>query len=431
MLIDRVAALQADLDALLSEDLIGLSRDELLAGLRAFEAFKRRLPVADHRLVAEVVDRRLAAEVCEPSAATLLRNLLRIGPGEAAARVRAAADLGPRRSLLGEVLPPLFGRVATAQAAGIISAVHAKVIVSAVDKIPAALQAEWEAAVEAELVEYAGVFDPLYLQRIARHRLDALDPDGSLTDDADHARRREFALVKHPDGSAEPRGYLAPEFIALVEAYLDTHAAPKPTENGDRDLRSPGQRNYDAIYAGFTHLMTCGPTPPTGKPAQPAGNLILTMTAEQFETRQGYVTTPHGDLITVPTALQLVSGGDTATCVLFDPTGGVMSYGQTKRLVPPAMRLAITARDRGCTFPGCTRPAAWCECHHFDEYVADHGPTAVDNCALACTWHHDYYKNKGWGCEFSNAIPHWIPPAHINPDQPPLINNLHHPPMRT
>ena len=36
MLIDRVAALQSALDGLLSEDLVGLGRDELLAGLSAF-----------------------------------------------------------------------------------------------------------------------------------------------------------------------------------------------------------------------------------------------------------------------------------------------------------------------------------------------------------------------------------------------------------
>ena len=185
MLIDRVAALQSALDGLLGEDLVGLDRDELLEGLRGFESFKRRLPVMDHQLVAEVLDRRLADEVCEPSAPALLRNVLRIGPGEASARVRAAQNLGPRRSLPGEVLPPLFERTAAAQAAGIISAAHAAVIVRAVDHIPLALQADWESPVEAELVEYAAVFDPLYLQRIARHRLDALDPGR----DADRGRR--------------------------------------------------------------------------------------------------------------------------------------------------------------------------------------------------------------------------------------------------
>ena len=217
----------------------------------------------------------------------------------------------------------------------------------------------------------------------------------------------------------------------MLEAYLDTHAAPKPAADGERDLRTPGQRNYDAVYAGFTHLMTCGPTSPQGKPAQPAGNLILTMTAGAVRNppRPGHhpAGTRHR-----PTALQLVSGGDTATCVLFDPTGGIMSYGQTKRLVPPPMRLAITARDRGCSFPGCTRPAAWCECHHFDEFVADQGPTAIDNCALACTFHHRYYLLRGWQSEFINGIPHWIPPQRVDPKPEPLRNRMHHPPpMRT
>src|SRR6202042_1972848 len=186
--------------------------------------------------------------------------------------------------------------------------------------------------------------------------------DGTLADDADHARRREFVLVKHRDGSGEARNYLAPGFIALMEAYLDT------------------------------------------------------------------VPAPHGDLITVPKALELVSGGDTATCVLFDPTGAIMSYGQTKRLVPGDMRLAITARDRGCSFPGCTRPAAWCQAHHFDEFVADHGPTAIDNCGLACTFHPRYYQLRGWRSEFIDGIPHWIPPKRIDPVQKPLRNRMHHPP---
>ena len=49
--------------------------------------------------------------------------------------------------------------------------------------------------------------------------------------------------------------------------------------------------------------------------------------------------------------------------VLFDPTGGLMSYGHTKRLVSRSTRLAVTARDRGCTFPSCDRPPAWTQAH--------------------------------------------------------------------
>ena len=46
--------------------------------------------------------------------------------------------------------------------------------------------------------------------------------------------------------------------------------------------------------------------------------------------------------------------------------GRVLDIGRTSRIFPPHIRKAITARDQGCTFPGCTIPAPWCEAHHID-----------------------------------------------------------------
>jgi hypothetical protein len=176
MLIDRIAALQAALDELLVEDLVAVSGAELAGAMQSFEAFRARLAVADHRFITEAGDRHLAAELCVTSTSVLLQHLLRLTPGAAGARVRAAANLGPRRSLLGEVLPPLFGRVAAAQAAGVISPDHARVVVWAVDKLPSALQADYEQVVETQLVEHAQVFDPGRLLKLAKHLLDRLDP---------------------------------------------------------------------------------------------------------------------------------------------------------------------------------------------------------------------------------------------------------------
>ena len=72
--------------------------------------------------------------------AALVRQVLRLHPCEAAARVRAAEAAGPRRPLTGEALEPVFADVAAAQAAGVISPEHARVIVRAVDALPAAVQ---------------------------------------------------------------------------------------------------------------------------------------------------------------------------------------------------------------------------------------------------------------------------------------------------
>ena len=44
-------------------------------------------------------------------------------------------------------------------------------------------------------------------------------------------------------------------------------------------------------------------------------------------------------------------------------------------------------RDRVCTYPGCTAPAAWSKAHHVIHW-ADGGLSDVDNAALLCQRHH-------------------------------------------
>jgi len=56
-----------------------------------------------------------------------LADRLRINRGEARRRVAEAADLGPRRALTGEVLPPLLTATAVAQRAGSVDPAHVAV----------------------------------------------------------------------------------------------------------------------------------------------------------------------------------------------------------------------------------------------------------------------------------------------------------------
>ncbi len=50
-------------------------------------------------------------------------------------------------------------------------------------------------------------------------------------------------------------------------------------------------------------------------------------------------------------------------------------------------------RDRGCTYPGCTAPAAWTRAHHVLHW-ADGGPTDVANAALLCPRHHTHVHHR-------------------------------------
>ncbi len=72
---------------------------------------------------------------------------------------------------------------------------------------------------------------------------------------------------------------------------------------------------------------------------------------------------------------------------------------RTVRSATPAQWRALVARDRHCSFPGCTMKPIWCEAHHVLEYDRDHGPTDIDNMALLCGGHHKIVHTAGWSAK--------------------------------
>jgi hypothetical protein len=415
-----VGLLGTAIDALAALDLTTLSRDELLGLTRAVEAHRRRLPVVDHRLVAELDSRGVAFELGCASTAALLRKALRLAPADAKARVSAAADLGPRRAISGEALPPLFTRVAAAQAKGAISARHAVVIVEAIDELPAQAQAEHAAAIEERLVADARVFDPVQLCRLARRIVAIVDPDGTLADDRHHERRRGATLSHNGDGSGELRAHLTPTALAVWEAVLDPLAAPQPTDETGRNSRTRTQRRHDALLDAGQRLLRSGELPACG--GIPA-TVIVTMTLDELEARSGFATTSHGGLLSVPDALALAAEAEVIPIVLTD-SGGVLSHGRARRTASAGQRLALVARDGGCTFPGCDRPPEWTQAHHIVHW-ADGGATDLENLTLLCGFHHREFDRCGWAVTMIDGIPNWIPSPWIDPDRTPRRNTMH------
>jgi hypothetical protein len=85
---------------------------------------------------------------------------------------------------------------------------------------------------------------------------------------------------------------------------------------------------------------------------------------------------------------------------LLPPTlGGAPSQpldlGRSTRVIHPTQRAALAVRDRGCVFPGCDRPLAWCDAHHLRHWL-DGGPTDLANLALVCRTHHRRVHEEGW-----------------------------------
>jgi hypothetical protein len=152
--------------------------------------------------------------------------------------------------------------------------------------------------------------------------------------------------------------------------------------------------------------------------------VILTMTADEFETRGGLARTAHGALIPVPEAMRMAAGEYRLMNVVIDKTKGITAYSSTARLFPENARLAMIAHDGGCTFPNCPAPPGRCEIDHILEWVKG-GITRVDGGVPACHPHNVEAKKQGWRSARINGRAAWIPPRWIDPEQRPRYNHLH------
>jgi hypothetical protein len=416
-----VARAHADLDELQGLDLTACSDEALEACWREVERLRRRLPSLDSRLVLEAEGRGLPFERHVRSMTAYLRGLLRLDPGEAHGRVKAAQAAGRRRTLTGQWLAAKYEAVAAAQDAGSIGERHARIVVATIEALPAAIRDEQGQQLAAQLVGHAQLFDPCQLARIARRMTDCLDPDGVLKD-AEHRRaQRDVTLRQRPDGSSTLCGELTAQATELLLTHFDAFAGPKPAAGGVRDPRTAGQRRHDALVALMKANLRAKLLPTV---AGVTATIIATMTAEQYATGQGLARTSHGALVPVRDVFDWATGDYRLFLTVLDTIQGVTAYSSTRRLFSENQRLALIARDQGCTFPDCPMPAPWCEIDHSIDH-AHGGPTTVTNGALLCDYDNRHRKKQGWQPTHINARVAWTPPTWIDPHQQPRYNLLH------
>lgn len=412
--------LRAAVDALMSTELGAMSGPEVTALVCEVETQRRRLDAFDQTVVAEISERGIAGEYGRTSTSDLLITLLRVTPREAKARVERAQDLGPRRAITGERLSPVFPATSAAVQVGEISGQHVDVITGCLERVSRVQPANVVDVAEALLVEAARHEHPKQLSRTAALLLARLDPDGTEPDDDEKERRRGFSLTKLPDGTGIPRGRWTPELVAAWDAIFDALAAPVPSED-ESDRRTPAQRRHDAMAEAAARLLRSDTLPSAG--GSPVTVLAMT-TMDELKAGAGVAVTSHGTQLSV-TKLMQMSADAHVIPVVCDEAGGVLAYGRGRRLASTGQRLALAARDRGCTFPGCNRPAAWTEVHHIKTWI-DEGCTDLDNMCLLCRFHHRHFAKLGWDVTMINSVPHWIPPAWLDPERRPMRNRTQH-----
>lgn len=85
---------------------------------------------------------------------------------------------------------------------------------------------------------------------------------------------------------------------------------------------------------------------------------------------------------------------DASIVEIMERDGEPLSVGRKTRTIPPAMRRALQARDRGCRFPGCEN-RRFVDAHHIRHW-GQGGETKLDNLVLLCTRHHRFVHEAGY-----------------------------------
>ncbi|AGZ49982.1 HNH endonuclease signature motif containing protein [Mycobacterium kansasii] len=426
--------LDADVDALIETSFDALTTPERLRVLERLERVARRLPVAEHALINQIVEQASEEELGgrPPSA---LATRLRITRAEASRRVAEAAELGERRALTGEPLAPQLGATAAAQRGGHIGEGQVRVIRDFLRHLPVEVDIETREKAEAHLARLATQYRPDQLAKLAQRLMDCLNPDGTFTDE-DRARRRGLTVGKQGlDGMSRISGYLTPEARATLDAVLAKLAAPgmcnphdespvvdgpAPEAAAQRDSRSQSQRNHDGLLAGLRGLLASGELGQhNGLPA----TIIVSTTLDDLEAAAGKALTGGGTLLPMSDVIRLARHAH-HYLALFD-NGKPLALYHTKRLASPGQRIVLYANDRGCSAPGCDVPGYRCEVHHVREWATT-GRTDIDQLTLACRPHHKLL-DSGWTTrKNAHGDTEWIPPPHLDHGQP-TTNTFHHP----
>jgi hypothetical protein len=337
--------------------------------------------------------------------------------------------------LNGEPLAPVLEATAAAQRNGELGAGHVAVIRSFWQRLPDVVDVETRGKAEAQLARLAGEHRPDELAKLADKLMDCLNPDGDFTD-VDRAKRRGLSIgTQDLDGMSPISGWLTPEARATIDAVFAKLAAPgmcnpadeMPCVSGtpsqaaiDNDTRSLGQRHHDALLAAARALLASGDLGQhNGLPA----SIIVTTTLQELEKGAGRGLTGGGTLLPMSDVIRLGSHAHHYLAI-FD-NGKALALYHTKRLASPAQRLVLHAKDRGCTFPGCTVPGYRCQVHHNDPY-ARNPVSDVNTMTLTCQPNHKQADQGYITRNNARGQTEWIPPPHLDRGQP-RINTYHHP----
>ncbi len=245
---------------------------------------------------------------------------------------------------------------------------------------------------EEELLELAACMTAAQLERAVRayRRVTA--------EEANEAH--ENAYLDHywdEDGSLVLSGRLAPEdgalFLRALEAARDSLWQRDREEEGGGSAEPRTPTNAEAVVAVADAALTREDANRTG------GERYQVVVHVDGATLSGEgdrgCALDDGPAVAPETARRLSC--DSSLVRIVEQGGEALDVGRKTRTIPPSLRRALKARDRGCRFPGCENHR-FVDAHHVRHW-SQGGATSIDNLMLLCRRHHRLVHEGGYAVE--------------------------------
>jgi hypothetical protein len=377
-----MSTLRSATDELAGQDLRALGDDDLASDLDEIERAVRVLEAERSRRLAEF-ERRGAHEgdgFLSLSAWLVARH--RLAPSTATRRVRVARAM--------QSMP----QAAEACAAGELSDAAVAILASARESYPEAF-----ARCEEALLQAARTLPIPGLRSVVAYWQQAQDLGQAEREEDERFERRRLHASPMLGGMVRVDGDLDPEtgqmLLSALQAVMDADARARR----EPELRSPGQRRADALGEICRTWLDSSERPEI---LGERPHVVVTLDLDALEGRTGRSELQDWGPVTPETARRLACDAKVSR-VITDGASRPLDVGRSTKVVPPAIRRAVTVRDRGCRFPGCGRPPSWCDAHHVRHW-ADGGETSLDNLVLLCRPHHRAI-HRGFGVQIRDGTP--------------------------
>jgi hypothetical protein len=244
--------------------------------------------------------------------------------------------------------------------------------------------------------------DPRELRRLGDDLTYRADPDAVEERQRKRFERRYLSFGLTLDDVGTISGACSDALsIEIIKTAVDAFSPP----GGGADRRTAAQRRMDGLTAACQAALDSGAAG-SRHGAMPHLSILLEEhsgpgdpehlgTQDHTQSPAGSpARTEHGAMLTARQVLTLACRAEISVIRWKD--GLPLNVGRRYRTETPALRRALTARDRGCRWPGCGLPASWCTAHHIRPWKLG-GATRLPNLVLLCFVHHHYFIHLlGW-----------------------------------